>query len=237
MPVPERRAAPDTGRPLRHRAVGAGAARLPPGQEAVVWHSEPGYLGLDTYDVLAQHVVSHHFRFDGSSEPSCSAARTATSGRPSWTYDASPASSWRAGTRLVGDRLHRRVALARVGLPPHAYRRLTPGSPGTCTCTVGTTAMPGAPRRLRAVQLHRWWGQAVTLDDVGARAEKRTQPVAVRPGLCQASSGRAGAAPQGHEVCRAPRKNRSKPAGLMISIIRAGTSRRSTSRGPRRAAW
>jgi len=41
--------------------------RLPPGQEAVVWLSEPGYLGLDTYDVLAQHVVSHHFRFDDSS--------------------------------------------------------------------------------------------------------------------------------------------------------------------------
>ena len=40
--------------------------RLPPGQEAVVWQSEPGYLGLDTYDVLAQHVVSHHFRFDDS---------------------------------------------------------------------------------------------------------------------------------------------------------------------------
>jgi SAM-dependent methyltransferase len=40
--------------------------RLPPGQEAVVWHSEPGYIGLDTYDVLAQHVVSHHFRFDDS---------------------------------------------------------------------------------------------------------------------------------------------------------------------------
>ncbi|MEU7978896.1 class I SAM-dependent methyltransferase [Micromonospora sp. NPDC049081] len=37
--------------------------KLPPGQQAVVWHSEPGYVGLDTYDVLAQHVVSHHFRF------------------------------------------------------------------------------------------------------------------------------------------------------------------------------
>ncbi|MGV9559672.1 class I SAM-dependent methyltransferase [Streptomyces sp. NPDC003522] len=40
--------------------------RLPPGQEATVWHAEPGYIGLDTYDVLRQHVVSHHFRFDGS---------------------------------------------------------------------------------------------------------------------------------------------------------------------------
>ncbi|MBM7077609.1 class I SAM-dependent DNA methyltransferase [Micromonospora humida] len=37
--------------------------KLPPGQQAVVWHSEPGYVGLDTYDVLNQQVVSHHFRF------------------------------------------------------------------------------------------------------------------------------------------------------------------------------
>jgi SAM-dependent methyltransferase len=37
--------------------------RLPPGQQAVVWHSGAGYIGLDTYDVLRQHVVSYHFRF------------------------------------------------------------------------------------------------------------------------------------------------------------------------------
>jgi SAM-dependent methyltransferase len=37
--------------------------KLPPGQDAVVWQCEPGYIGLDTYDVLRQHVVSHHFRF------------------------------------------------------------------------------------------------------------------------------------------------------------------------------
>jgi SAM-dependent methyltransferase len=37
--------------------------KLPPGQQAVVWRSEAGYLGLDTYDVLRQQVVSHHFRF------------------------------------------------------------------------------------------------------------------------------------------------------------------------------
>ncbi|MBX7548056.1 class I SAM-dependent methyltransferase [Streptomyces sp. NPDC004232] len=37
---------------------------LPPGAAATVWHSEPGYLGLDTYDVLDQRVVSHHFHFD-----------------------------------------------------------------------------------------------------------------------------------------------------------------------------
>src|SRR5262245_24733699 len=38
--------------------------KLPPGQTAVVFHAEPGYVGLDTYDVLRQAVVSHHFRFD-----------------------------------------------------------------------------------------------------------------------------------------------------------------------------
>ncbi len=38
--------------------------KLPPGQQATVWRSEPGYIGLDTYDVLNQHLVSHHFRFD-----------------------------------------------------------------------------------------------------------------------------------------------------------------------------
>jgi SAM-dependent methyltransferase len=38
--------------------------KLPPGQHAMVWHCEPGYIGLDTYDVLRQHVVSHHFTFD-----------------------------------------------------------------------------------------------------------------------------------------------------------------------------
>ena len=28
--------------------------KLTPGQQAVVWHSEPGYIGVDTYDVLRQ---------------------------------------------------------------------------------------------------------------------------------------------------------------------------------------
>lgn len=35
--------------------------QLPPGRQATVWHSEPGYVGLDTYDVQQQRVVSHHF--------------------------------------------------------------------------------------------------------------------------------------------------------------------------------
>jgi SAM-dependent methyltransferase len=37
--------------------------RLPPGQQAAGFRSEPGYIGLDTYDVLHQQVVSHHFSF------------------------------------------------------------------------------------------------------------------------------------------------------------------------------
>jgi SAM-dependent methyltransferase len=38
--------------------------KLTPTQQAVVFASEPGYVGVDTYDTLHQHVVSHHFRFD-----------------------------------------------------------------------------------------------------------------------------------------------------------------------------
>lgn len=37
--------------------------KLPPGQQATVFAAEPGYIGLDTYDVLNQRVVSHHFMF------------------------------------------------------------------------------------------------------------------------------------------------------------------------------
>jgi SAM-dependent methyltransferase len=37
--------------------------KLPPGQQAIVFHTERGYIGLDTYEVVQQHVVSHHFRF------------------------------------------------------------------------------------------------------------------------------------------------------------------------------
>jgi SAM-dependent methyltransferase len=36
---------------------------LAPGRSGTVGHVEDGYILLDTYDVLNQHVVSHHFRF------------------------------------------------------------------------------------------------------------------------------------------------------------------------------
>jgi SAM-dependent methyltransferase len=42
--------------------------KLPPGQPAVVYESRPGYIGLDTYDVLTQHIVSYHFSFGEGKE-------------------------------------------------------------------------------------------------------------------------------------------------------------------------
>jgi GNAT superfamily N-acetyltransferase/SAM-dependent methyltransferase len=42
--------------------------RLPPGIPATVGIADPGYILLDTYDVLKQHVVSHHFHFGEGTE-------------------------------------------------------------------------------------------------------------------------------------------------------------------------
>jgi len=42
--------------------------KLPPGQEAAVFQSEPGYIGVQTYDVVHQRLVSHHFTFGKSKE-------------------------------------------------------------------------------------------------------------------------------------------------------------------------
>lgn len=36
---------------------------LTPGKTASTFVSEPGYIGLDTWEAATQHVVSHHFRF------------------------------------------------------------------------------------------------------------------------------------------------------------------------------
>jgi SAM-dependent methyltransferase len=36
---------------------------LPPGQQGTVFRAEPGYIGVDTFDLINQHLVSHHFRF------------------------------------------------------------------------------------------------------------------------------------------------------------------------------
>ena len=37
--------------------------RLPPDRDAAIFEAGPDRIGLDTYDVVAQHLVSHHFRF------------------------------------------------------------------------------------------------------------------------------------------------------------------------------
>lgn len=41
---------------------------LPPGRAATVGEVRDGYILLDTYDTLRQHVVSHHFRFGDGHE-------------------------------------------------------------------------------------------------------------------------------------------------------------------------
>jgi SAM-dependent methyltransferase len=41
---------------------------LPPGRDATVFASAPGYLGIDTYDVVDQLLTSHHFTFGDGRE-------------------------------------------------------------------------------------------------------------------------------------------------------------------------
>ncbi len=55
---------------------------LPPGYGATVEVSDPGYLLVDTYDVLQQHVVSHHVTFD----PALTGGREASIGRTPHRY-------------------------------------------------------------------------------------------------------------------------------------------------------
>jgi Methyltransferase domain len=41
---------------------------LPPGRDATVFASAPGYIGVDTYDVVNQLLTSHHFTFGDGRE-------------------------------------------------------------------------------------------------------------------------------------------------------------------------
>jgi SAM-dependent methyltransferase len=43
--------------------VELGVPVVVPGQRGVVFASEPGYLGVDTYDAVRQQLVSHHVYF------------------------------------------------------------------------------------------------------------------------------------------------------------------------------
>ena len=42
--------------------------KLAPGQQGIVRTSEPGYIGLHTFDVLNQRVLAHHFHFGTGTE-------------------------------------------------------------------------------------------------------------------------------------------------------------------------
>ncbi|MEE1651589.1 class I SAM-dependent methyltransferase [Brachybacterium sp. J144] len=55
---------------------------LAPGHGGTVEVSEPGYLLVDTYDTLAQQVISHHVRFD----PAVDGGREARIGRTPHRY-------------------------------------------------------------------------------------------------------------------------------------------------------
>ncbi len=107
---------------------------LPPGRDATVGHVEPGYILLDTYDVLAQHVVSHHFRFDrvpaGQPPPQPAPLHLAGRARPDGAAGRLRAREPARG--LVGRGVHRGVGLARVGLP--AARLIRSGATGRRGC-------------------------------------------------------------------------------------------------------
>ena len=42
--------------------------KLPPGQQALAYEVSPGHFIVDTFDVLHQHLVSHHFTFRTSGQ-------------------------------------------------------------------------------------------------------------------------------------------------------------------------
>ncbi len=95
--------------------------RLPPGVPATVGVREDGYILIDTYDVLHQHVVSHHFTFDESGGPGgpprASPAPLHLAERAGPDGAAGRVRAGDPARRLAGRGVHRRLALARLGLP------------------------------------------------------------------------------------------------------------------------
>ena len=74
--------------------------KLPPGQNAVVFHAETGYVGLDTYDIVCQHLVSHHFTFDQGKQARLFRGPHRYVCLPNWTsWRGLLALNWRAATR------------------------------------------------------------------------------------------------------------------------------------------
>ena len=92
--------------------------KLPPGQQAIVCKTEPGYIGLDTYDVLHQHVVSHHFTFGADRQaglPQPAPLHLAVGAGPDGAACRIRARG--AARRLGRSRVHCRVPVSRLGLP------------------------------------------------------------------------------------------------------------------------
>ena len=118
--LPQRGAAPHARRPFRHRAVGAGAAQAAAGAAGHgLARPSPATSVLDTYDVLQQHVVSHHFRFGEGTQ----AQLFRSPHRYVWPAELDLMAQL-AGFELesrhadwAGAGVHRGVAVARVGLP------------------------------------------------------------------------------------------------------------------------
>ena len=210
--LPQRGPTPRPRRRVRHRAWVPELRKLPPGVEATVWLNEPGYIGLDTYDVLHQRVVSHHFRFDEAARPGSVAPRTGTSGRPSST-------SWdRAGFALESR-------------TPTGPARSSPPTPArTCRCTgVGERALrvgalTGADERRAVLRTRSWPVRA------SSSASDWTTPSRGRPGSRRASScGQVDASRR-----RFPRRSSAASSGRPSSAgCRCGTSR---TRGSRSSA-
>ena len=128
--------------------------KLPPGQQAVVFESTGGYIGLDTYDVLRQRVVSHHFTFDdGRQSTLCRSPH-----RYIWPAELdligqladfeleSRHADW-AGAEFTADsRSH--VSVYRLGRAPGAEPRAAAGD-GRLVTVDGTPGATGGPQRTR----------------------------------------------------------------------------------------
>src|SRR5699024_3717668 len=95
---------------------------LAPGHGGTVEVSEPGYLLVDTYDALAQQVVSHHLRFDPAVDgahrpdhPDAAPLRMAGRARPDGAAGGLLPRVALGG--LGGHRLHRRLPQPRERVP------------------------------------------------------------------------------------------------------------------------
>lgn len=97
--------------------------KMPPGQPGVIFAASPGYVGVDSYDLVKQHLVSYHFRFAEDIGDGREARVSRTPQRYVWPSELDlmgTASRVHPGVPARGlERVgvHGRVPLARVGVP------------------------------------------------------------------------------------------------------------------------